>query len=285
MTQSRIVLARAVVFAVRRATVLAPVLAMVAAVVLGSSIALAGPSVAELSKTLRGAKDFRVRVQAALALGASKDASAVPALCSGLGDRNATVRTAAAAALGRLQVATGVGCLEKQMASEAHGSVKTQITRSLNQIRSVMSRAPDDSTRWYVAVASTMNKSSWKTSEIDVVVQGAIRQVLLAHAGVALAPVGETAEQAQAVLQQRKMQSYMLQPTVEAPEYANSSLVIRVRLTMLTYPGHALQGEFSQKLTQSDTLTEDKQAEEDLVMLVSQKAAESFIKVMETTRQ
>jgi len=54
---------------------------------------------------------------------------------------------------------------------------------------------------------------------------------------------------------------------------------------MLTYPGHALQGEFSQKLTQSDTLTEDKQAEEDLVMLASQKAAESFIKVMETTRQ
>jgi hypothetical protein len=259
------------------------------AVLLGSSRAFAGPTVAELAERLRNASDFRVRVQAALALGASKADDAVSPLCEGLDDGNATVRSAAAAALGRLRKPGGVTCLEKRSKSESNASVKSQITRSIAQIKGggasdVPARAPDGSTKWYVAVAETKNKGNRSASEIDKIVQAAVRKALMANAAVAVAPAGETTAQAQAVLQKHKVQGYLLQPTVEAPEYADSSLTIRVRLTMFTYPNQALQGEFAPKLTQSGTPSEDHESENELIKMASERAVARFITVAETTK-
>src|SRR5262249_2434929 len=52
-----------------------------------------------LVRRLRSGEDFRVRTQAALALGASKDKSAIKPLCAALADDSRAVRAAAAAAL------------------------------------------------------------------------------------------------------------------------------------------------------------------------------------------
>lgn len=145
-------------------------------------------------------------------------------------------------------------------------------------------RAPDASTKWYVAVAETKNKGNRNASEIDKIVQTAVRRALLANAAVAVAPVGETTAQAQAVVQKHKVQGYLLQPTVEAPEYADSSLTIRVRLTMFTYPNQALQGEFAPKLTQSGTPSEDHDSENELIKMASERAVARFITVAETTK-
>src|SRR5882757_8374398 len=70
-----------------------------------------------LLQNLANGSDFRIRTQAALALGASKSQLAVEPLCGGLGDANATVRAASAAALGRLRLG-GSECLQRRLATE-----------------------------------------------------------------------------------------------------------------------------------------------------------------------
>lgn len=258
------------------------------AALLWSTSAFSAPTVAELAERLRNASDFRVRVQAALALGASKSNDAVSPLCDGLGDANATVRTAAAAGLGRLRKQGGVACLEKRAKSETNASVKAQIARSIGQIKGgaapALSRAPDGSTRWYVAVAETRHKGNRSAREIDAIVQAVIRKALLANGAMAVAPTGETVAQAQAVLGKHKVQGYLLKPTVDPPEYADSKLTIRVRLTMYTYPNEALQGEFTPKLTQSGTPSEDIESENELIKMASERAVARFITVAETTK-
>ncbi|HNS97881.1 MAG TPA: HEAT repeat domain-containing protein [Polyangiaceae bacterium] len=271
-------------FPSKRLVAILPFLVMVTT----APAAFAGPTVAELAERLRNATDFRVRVQAALALGASKADDAVAPLCAGLDDGNATVRSAAAAGLGRLRKTGGVACLERRAQSESNASVKSQIARSITQIKGgateLPSRPPDASTKWYVAVAETKNKGTRSSSEIDKIVQSIVRKALLANPAAAVAPSGETAAQAQAVIQKHKVQGYLLQPTVEAPEYADSSLTIRVRLTMFTYPNQALQGEFAPKLTQSGTPTEDRESENELIKMACERAVARFITVAETTK-
>src|SRR5580658_552354 len=57
------------------------------------------------------ADDFRVRTNAALALGLTHDEEAVVPLCAGLEDPNETVRQGAAVGLRRLGLSSGVDCL------------------------------------------------------------------------------------------------------------------------------------------------------------------------------
>src|SRR5512134_389950 len=55
--------------------------------------------------------DFKVRTNAALALGATNDQSAIQPLCGALSDGNDVVRQAAAAGLKRLGRSSALGCL------------------------------------------------------------------------------------------------------------------------------------------------------------------------------
>src|SRR3954469_19550625 len=85
---------------------------------------------------LANSEDFRVRTQAALALGASKNERAVPPLCGALADLNTTVRAASAAALGRLARRAGQECLEKRLSTELSDVVKQTIRKALEVIKS-----------------------------------------------------------------------------------------------------------------------------------------------------
>jgi hypothetical protein len=67
--------------------------------------------VRELAERLKHGEDFRVRLQAALELGKSADPDALDPLVVGLDDPNASVRTAAAAALEELGDADAVPAL------------------------------------------------------------------------------------------------------------------------------------------------------------------------------
>src|SRR5262245_36442837 len=99
-----------------------------------STTALAQPvDINRLVDNLKNGADFRIRTQAALALGASKNGGAVEPLCASLSDANTTVRTAAAAALGKLNLG-GSECLNARLASEQSESVKAAIQRALQQI-------------------------------------------------------------------------------------------------------------------------------------------------------
>src|SRR5512143_493015 len=78
--------------------------------------------------------DFRVRTNAALALGASNDEAAVQPLCGAIGDSSDVVRQAAAAALKRLGRPSAVGCMKARLAVEPSDAVKLQLTRAIESI-------------------------------------------------------------------------------------------------------------------------------------------------------
>src|SRR5512138_244302 len=90
----------------------------------------AGSDTSGLIRTLQKSDDFRVRTQAALALGGSKSKEAIQPLCSALGDENASVRAAAAAGLGRLHLG-GDGCLERQRKVEKSSTVQSAIKKAI----------------------------------------------------------------------------------------------------------------------------------------------------------
>jgi HEAT repeat protein len=90
---------------------------------LASGLARADPKVPYLVEQLRTSEDYRVRTQAALALGASGEDAAVKPLCGALDDGNASVRAAAAAALGKLGKPAGAPCLKAAGAKETTPAV------------------------------------------------------------------------------------------------------------------------------------------------------------------
>jgi len=96
----------------------------------------ADPRTGYLVQQLKSSDDFKVRTQAALALGASGDDAAVKPLCDALTDANASVKTAAAAALGKLGKPAGLPCLQAAIAKESAGATKTQFQKSIDSLKS-----------------------------------------------------------------------------------------------------------------------------------------------------
>ncbi|MFT3771944.1 MAG: HEAT repeat domain-containing protein [Minicystis sp.] len=143
---------------------LAPVLLLLSA--LGTALfpsEARAASVAELASQLKASDDFRVRTQAALALGASGEEAAVKPLCDALGDSNASVKVAAAAALGKLGKPSGVPCLKAALAKETTPSVKAQEEKSIAALDKAGSAGsapsgpaapppPGPDTKYYVAI-------------------------------------------------------------------------------------------------------------------------------------
>ena len=78
--------------------------------------------------------DFRVRTNAALALGATNDPAAVEPLCRALDDPKEVVRQAAAVAHKRLGRSSSLPCLKVHKSSERNEGVRVQITRAVESI-------------------------------------------------------------------------------------------------------------------------------------------------------
>ncbi len=171
--------------------------------------------------------------------------------------------------------------------SESNASVATQIRRSISQLEGgrsgPLAKAPDASSKWYVAIGAAKAKGGRGAAETDAIVQDAARSALAATAGFAIAPASESPSQAGPVISKFKLKAYFLQPTVEEPKYEGGKLTITVRVTMFSYPNKSLQGEFAPKLTQSGTPSKDKESEDALIKMAVGRAIESFIKVAAAT--
>lgn len=245
----------------------------------------ADPRTSYLADQLKSNDDYRVRTQAALALGASGDDAAVKPLCDALGDSNAAVKVAAAAALGKLAKPTGVPCLQSASKKESAASVKSQIDKSLATLQSGGSSAagapppPDARTKVYVAIQVT-NKTTRGAGDVDALIRAAMQDKLLAKAGYAVAPKSETSAQGGPIVKSKKLKGFFLIATVEAPIYEGGNLSQTVRISMWSYPEKALQGEFAPKLTQSGTPKKDVESEDALMKLCVENAIESFQKVV-----
>jgi hypothetical protein len=231
---------------------------------------------------LKSSEDFRVRTQAALALGASKDKRALVPLCHALDDGNRTVRIASASALGRLRLG-GQGCLERRLGVEDQPAVKSSIQRALEAIGGGdgagdggdAEPAIDSSTKYYVALGKVVNVAPAVAGKVRSHMSQAARGL----SGYAIAPEKETPAQAQALLAKYPaVKAYYLAPTLAKPEYQGGNLTIRLSVAMLTYPDKVMLGQFSVKLTQEGVSENNSQAEQELIGMAAESAMQKFAK-------
>lgn len=245
------------------------------------SVAAVADDVSTLIKRLAGSDDFRVRTQAALALGASKDKRAVKPLCKALDDSSTTVRAASAAALGKLALG-GKECLEKRMKEESSSSVKATIKKALARLDgggSSGGSAIDKNTEVYLAIGKTNDKTGRGGSEVDGLVRKAMGKAAGGMSGYVVAPKSESAGEAKKLLAKFKQaKAFYLAPTVQKPDYNGGNLTVKVEIAIFTYPGKALKGSVPVKLTQQDVSDGDKGAEDELIQMAAERAVEKFAK-------
>jgi HEAT repeat protein len=232
-----------------------------------------------LARQLASSDDFRVRTQAALALGAAKNKRAVDPLCKGLDDSSTAVRAASAAALGKLKLGGGK-CLERRLEDEPNASVKASIKKAIALIGSGSEPTITGATKYYVAIGKINNKTARDGGEIDKLVRSTMSTAAGNLDGYVIAPDDETTAQATKRLSKfKQLKAFYLLPKVLAPAYAGSKLTIKLDVAVFTYPGKALKGSFTAvKRTQLDSNSEDTGAEDDLIKAAAESALALFAK-------
>jgi hypothetical protein len=225
-----------------------------------------------LVQNLAGGSDFRIRTQAALALGASKSRRAVAPLCSALSDSNATVRAASAAALGRLKQG-GSDCLQKRLAIETSETVKSTIQKALEPVFT-------SDTKYYLAIGKTADKTGRGGDEIDGIIHGAMVSAASALSMYAVAPTGETVTDAKRRIGLHgNVKSFFLSPRLTAPDYSGGNLTVRLEIAMFSYPDKALIGNYTTKLTEPGVTSPDKDSENELIKTAAERALDKFSQV------
>jgi hypothetical protein len=229
--------------------------------------------------------DFRVRTNAALALGSTNDDEAVGPLCAGLADPNELVRQAVAVAIKRLARGSSLECLRKRLPVETNAAVKLQIQRAIEAAEASSggdSSTPDGtapfvaSAKYYVSISPVVNNTARPAAEVERTVRDAIASKLAQLGGYQLAPGGETNVAAKAVIAKRKLKGFYLAVSVDKLDYSDGSLRVRVKVAVFSYPGRDLRGEVPAGATLPGARPGDRAAEDELIGLVATRAAELF---------
>ena len=232
------------------------------------------------------ADDFRVRTNAALALGQTGDDAVVVPLCRALSDASDVVRQAVAVALTRLAKPAAAGCLKDRLAAEPSEAVKRQISKAIEATQGSAGGGSDTSgsapprtvanAKFYVAISPIANQTGRPDDEIARVVGASLRSKLDELGGFQVAPDKETPDQARAAIAKRKLKGYYLAIRVEKFDYSDGNLRVRVKVAVFTYPGKDLRGEVPAGLTQTGVSPGDKAAEDNLLQMAAARAVDLF---------
>lgn len=227
--------------------------------------------------------DFRVRTNAALALGAENDDLAVDPLCGALSDSSEVVRQAAAVAMKRLNRSRALGCLKARQGRETNDGVRVQITRAIEAISAGASSSGDDdrikdnpNAKYYIQLSTVANSTNRAQSEVEAIVLRAIKAKLEAAGTVQIAPSKETPDAARAVMSKRKIKGFYLAIAVDKFDYSNGNLRVKVKLGVFNYPGKSLIGNVDKALTKEGVSSGDKQSEDQLLDLAAGLVSEQF---------
>lgn len=236
-----------------------------------------------LAEKLR-ADDFRVRTNAALALGASNDELAVDPLCGALSDSSEVVRQASAVAMKRLAKSSALKCLKAREPRESNDGVKVAITRAIEAISAGgggdgadSGKVKDNpSAKYYIALSTIANSTGRGQSEVEGVVVKAIRNKLEAAGTIQLAPGKETPDSARDTMKKRKMNGFYLAIAVDKFDYSGGNLRVKVKIGVFTYPGKSLLGNVDKTLTKEGVSRDDKSAEDQMLDMAAGLASEQF---------
>ena len=226
------------------------------------------------------ADDFRVRTNAALALGATNDDGAVSPLCAGLADPSDAVRTAVAVGLRKLGRASSTDCLKKRLAVESSAAVKSEIQHTIDALAGGSGGsggAPPVVTnaKFYIAISQVTNNSGRSGPEVDQIIHDAIATKLGDLGSYQLAPAGETLAQAKANVAKRKLKGFYLSVSVDKFDYSGGNLRVKVKIAVFSYPEKDLRGEVPASAS-AGASPGDKSSEDMLMKAVAGRAAELF---------
>jgi hypothetical protein len=225
------------------------------------------------------ADDFRVRTNAALALGATNEDNAVQPLCRALSDENEVVRQAAAAGMKRLGRAQGIACLRERLGGEGSDAVRLQLTRAIDTLEAARGGGGEPKNnaqaKYYVALSAVQNRSGKAQAEVDAAVLAAVKKRLENAAVFQVAPDKETPAAAKANIAKRKLKGFYLSISVDPFDYASGTKA-SVRIAIFTYPNKDLRGESPGK-ARSSASKGDKDAENRLLAAAAESALEAFV--------
>ncbi len=228
--------------------------------------------------------DFRVRTNAALALGATNEDSAVDALCGSLRDPSEVVRQASAVALKRLNRQNALVCLRERSDKESDDGVKTQITKAIEALAAAGGGdgGGDDkikenpNAKYYISLSSIANSTGRAQPEVEKIVAKAIRATLESAGNIQLAPSKETADDAKAKMGKRKLKGFYLAIAVDQFDYSGGNLRVKVKIGVFTYPGKSLLGNVDKTLTKEGVSKGDRPSEDQMMDLAAGLASEQF---------
>jgi hypothetical protein len=211
-------------------------------VLAGTARIAAADRVDELASSLRDDSSYKVRVQAALILGKLKDPRSIAALSQALRDSNATVRGTAAASLGQLGDPSAKDALEGA-AQDVDPFVRSQAQRALSMLGGG-AKPPSSSgkgAKFYLSVGFQTDARGSPGSA--AMVRGAIMRELGKLPSVTLS-VG-SGEPSDAQLQQRKLQGYMVDGTIQrltaTMAGGGSQIDCDLKAFVATYPGKSIK--------------------------------------------
>lgn len=227
---------------------------------------------------LRSSSDFRVRTQAALALGASTSERAVTPLCQALADDNRTVRIASATALSRLRKG-GESCLSARLRIEKDNAVLSALKNAIARLGSAAAEPTiGPATKYYVAIQSLAGPER---------LQGPVRAAFVkqgkTNSAVAFAPQGESESAASAVLSKHSgAKGFLLAPRLSKPVYEGGMLQVKMSVAIMTYPGSALIGSFSKTVGMGGISGQNTEAENELVAMAAEESMKQFLAIAGT---
>jgi HEAT repeat protein len=205
-----------------------------------------------LIKLLEGSSQFRVRAQAAISLGAV-DASrgAVDALAKALRDVHPAVRAAAATSLGRVGDAKSLVAL-RGLERDPEEPVRTAARAALARLEtSTPSMGVDPVTQppvptgpalYYVAVAEPATRVASLDKQLLVQAHAFIKQRVGQMQGVRLAPDAESSQAAESVLKKQKLKGFYLDSSIVSVEKKpGGETRIAVSVIVATYPGRDMR--------------------------------------------
>ncbi len=208
-----------------------------------SLAAFADSDIDRLAERLHNGGDFRVRVQAALELGKTKNTAARPHLEEALDDGNAAVRAAAAAALKVLGDADAIPALKKHRKDKS-AAVRNAIKTAIDALRDAQ-KARREKPRVLVSIGKMTNGSSVRSRSVMKQLASTSREKFAALPGVLLEKDGEKATKKLPQV----LVSGRLATLKKHKEGSQVVMTVKVEYIVHTMPGRSIRGKISGSAT------------------------------------
>lgn len=217
-----------------------------------------------LVRMLASSSQFRVRAQAALALGAANEAAVIEALSRALrSDDHPAVRAASASALERLRAPSSLAALKAALRDEDK-TVRAAAQRAVNEVERRTASVPasqptpivpSDTSKgsvFYVGVGLPGSQVPSLSPSLLRGLREHLSREVVQIAGVRLAPENESRTAAERELRAQKMTGYFIDSSVTSLETKpDGSIRAQVSVVVGTYPGRDMRAMLSGAATVS----------------------------------